>query len=246
MDTENTTLKRLLEFDKISTDEYELLLRDKSNWDSEDSNFNDAKYFWEVFSKIKDILDTENIRETLKLSPRDSLYNFSYIMFPDMDSSPIYEEYIYPDYDNEGHVYEESTDFSHCVFFGIANFKHTTFDDEVLFNNTTFMGKANFSESSFKGDVSFQKARFEIEVTFENSECEGIFDFSNVSINSLFLDKSNFPNASYLRLNSYMKVINPIDKKTKNFKEGYVSAKNFPSQVMCQHLFRQGRLKIPS
>ena len=240
MDTENTTLKRLLEFDKISTDEYELLLSDKSSWNSEDSNFNDAKYFWEVFSKIKNILDTENIRETLKLSPRDSLYNFSYIMFSDMDSSPIYEEYIYPDYDDDGHDYAEATYFSHCVFYGIANFSHTSFSNEVIFNDAKFIKKADFSESSFVGDVYFNGAIFQSEVTFENSECTGIFDFSNVSFRSLLLDKSDFPHASYLRLYGW------DNDRYEDIGGMHLSAKNFPSQetvrIIKAHFEKQNNI----
>ena len=224
MESKNNTLERLFNNEKITNKEYELLLSDKSNWDSEDKNFNEAKHFWEIFSRIKNILDTENIRETLKLSPRDSLYNFSYIMFPDMDSSPIYEEYIYPDYDDDGHDYAEATDFSHCIFYGIANFSHTSFSNEVIFNNTKFIKKADFSESSFEGDVYFNGAVFQSEVTFENSECKGIFDFSNVSFRFLLLDKSDFPHASYLRLYGW------DNDKYEDIGGMYLSEKNFASQ----------------
>ena len=155
MENKNYTLEQLLWNEDITNEEYELLLSDKSNWDSEDNDSNKAGYFWEVFSRIKDILDTENIRETLKLSPHDSLYNFSYIKFPDMDSSPIYEEYIYPDYDDDGHDYAEATDFSHCVVYGIANFSHTSFSHEVIFNDAKFIKKDDFSESSVNFYVYF-------------------------------------------------------------------------------------------
>jgi len=205
MKNTNITLERLRDNDKITQAEYELLLSDKSNWNSEDTNFDEAKDFWEVFSRIKDILDTQDIRETLKLSPHDSLYNFTYLKFPDMDSSPIYEEYIYPDYANEGHVYTKDTDFSHCTFYGITNFKNTIFNDEVKFNNVNFIKATDFSETSFEEDTYFKNAKFQDTVTFENSECKGIFDFSDTAFSSLLLDKSSFPNASYLRLNGYDK-----------------------------------------
>lgn len=201
----NNTIEQLHQFGHLTTEECELLFVDKSDWDSEDKHFNDAKSFWEIFSKIKDKLSTSNIREEIKLSPRDSLYNFTYIKFPDMDSSPIYEEYIYPDYENDGHDYEEDTDFSNCVFYGKANFKGVTFSNEVKFSYTLFKGEADFSEITFEADTYFNHVTFQDTVSFENSESEGVFDFSDVAFSLLLLDKSHLPKASYLRLDGWNK-----------------------------------------
>jgi len=201
----NNTIEQLHQFGHLTTEECELLFVDKSDWDSEDKHFNDAKSFWEIFSKIKDELSTVDIRKKIKISPRDSLYNFTYIKFPDMDSSPIYEEYIYPDYENDGHNYEEDADFSNCIFYGKANFKGVTFSNEVKFSYTLFKSEADFSEITFEADTYFNNATFQNTVSFENSETEGIFDFSDVAFSLLLLDKSHFPHASYLRLDGWNK-----------------------------------------
>jgi len=129
-----------------------------------------------------------------------------------MDSSPIYEEYIHPisNYDNaedekDGYEYSEDTDFSYCIFFGKANFRNATFENEVKFNYAIFKDTAEFSEVTFEADTFFNNCTFQKFISFENSECSNIFDFSDVAFNSLLLDKSNFPYASYLRLDGWNK-----------------------------------------
>lgn len=56
VEIENNTLKQLLWNQNITKKEYQLLFSDKSNWDSENQNNREAVNFWEIFSKIKDIL----------------------------------------------------------------------------------------------------------------------------------------------------------------------------------------------
>ena len=236
----NNTIQQLQEFGYLTTDECTLLFIDKSDWDSENTHFNEVKSFWGIFSKVKNTLDKKSIREKIKISPQDSLYNFTYIKFPCMDSGAIYEEFIYPEYENDGHEYAKDTDFSHCIFYGKTNFRGVTFSDEVKFSHCIFKQEADFSEVTFEADAYFNYSTFQHNVTFENSEGEGIFDFSDVAFSSLLLDKSSFPHASYLRLGGCSKEL-PED-----FASEHLTAKHFQTKetarIIKAHFEKQNNI----
>jgi hypothetical protein len=196
----NKTIERLLDFNKITEEEYLLLFCDKSTWDKNIS-FNKEKKFWETFSKIKHILSKKSNLKELKLYHQKSQYDFSYIAFPDMKNYPIYEEYLTAEDNNDGYIYSKSTNFSYCKFYGQANFNNVIFEDEVIFDNSVFFGDADFSEIIFEGDTFFRNVIFHKNVTFENSFCKDYtFDFSDVKLGKLKLDKSLFVHANYLNL----------------------------------------------
>ena len=111
-------------------------------------------------------------------------------------------------------VFKKSTDFSYSTFKATCDFNKSTFHNDILFTNchfhdetifrsVTVKGISCFSEIYFDEDTYFTESIFKDKISFINSTSEKTFDFSDVTFNSLLLDKLDLKKASYLGLRGW-------------------------------------------
>lgn len=206
----NRTIKKLLDDQVITQEQFHILFEPKDTWYTESNGEQDwsnsqakIEKFDEAFISILQILNTQNIIDLRYIHfPPLSFKNFSmevtkYIKF---NHAQFYGKANFSPV-----TFHNLAVFNNCIFHSIADFGFATFKKESTFFNTIFKDEAYLAGIKFYHDSNFGKAEFRTIATFQNSLFDKLFDLQNTKITTLDLVNARFDNTNLLGISAYNK-----------------------------------------
>lgn len=213
----NQVIKKLLDDDKITQNEYDILFEDKSNWyrveKDENQNWSISHekqiQFWEAIGKVKEFF--ENMPNVYHMP---AFYDFSFILFPEMlinDGCVVspsrllsefsdtclyaifYKAIFYGKVTITNSKFKIDLDFRECEFKNVFSFVGNE-TKSIDFSNAIFEKKIEMRQSIFNSGVKFNKANFHNDIKFEDLHFQDNVNFSiqsgkESSFNDLICEK---------------------------------------------------------
>lgn len=210
----NKYINKILETDKITQQEYDVLFIDKSEWFEKKNNIeqkslkNDKKtttiFFQRTLQKLIDIYHTDNIQEydlayIYFIRFNFHSYNFDTKKSFNFSSTKFADNAIFHDIE-----FNQSIRFSTCTFESEANFIRTKFKKKSNFWYAEFKGKANFWYAEFDDWADFRLAWFQDEVSLKTTKFKELH-FMDLTFSKLNLESIIFENATFLNLHGSQK-----------------------------------------
>lgn len=188
----NKTIKKFLDENKLSNDEYSILFEDKSDYNSEQRIY---------FSKL--------LKKIIDLHQGMSHLNLSYIYFPDFDFKTYdfntFEEIRFEKTTFENHlrnadkyIFKVNMYFSDATFKTHVSFDSSTFYGIVHFDRAKFLDGAKFNKAIFENNIYFRWSKFKKIAYFENTHFKKITDFTKADFyDTAYFDHAIFEDLTY-------------------------------------------------
>jgi uncharacterized protein YjbI with pentapeptide repeats len=186
----NKTIQKMLQEEKISQEEYDILFEPKNNWFtldiSENQDWNSSadniKKFEQSLCKVIS-LQTGEIK----------LNNIHFPPFYFLGFTKEYKVNINEQISFDNSTFWSKADFGGTKFSENVYFMKVKFEGLTIFIGTTFEKEANFTESSFFKDVQFDNARFRGNIVFMYTKFKQEANFSyTIFENDVDFDKAEF------------------------------------------------------
>jgi len=209
----NGTIKKFLDDDKITQEEYNILFKSKSEW------YKDSEYSHKELRKSKqEAYDffTYSLEKIITLQSLQNFFDLSFIDFPNFNISN------FSNLDTSKRITFQHATFQHVGFhdakFSNVDFFYSKFTQEAYFWNVSFNSKNSFTMFQgviFDENVYFNSAIFEENILFFNTRFYKRADFSH----TIFKSSVNFSNATFEEIDATNMSFNKLNIQNIKFNQ---------------------------